>query len=270
MSQVLVGYDGSQSGERALHWAVSECRLRKVDLTICHAWHWPYAFDPVHEWSIDVARRMAGHVLDQGVLAAENLGPQVKIRKVLSSGAGATVLLQEASGSDLIVVGSHGQRGSEGLPAGSTALEIAGRAPCPTVIVRGTGQKSGRIVVGVDGSADSDAALALAFEEAVLHRLEVEVVHAAAGEEPADELQRAAGSRLQTQAAPWCAKYSSMNVHTRLSAEPPRQALLGAAHGAALLVVGRRGQGGIPDLRLGSVSQAMVEYAPCPVMVARA
>jgi nucleotide-binding universal stress UspA family protein len=47
---------------------------------------------------------------------------------------------------------------------------------------------------------------------------------------------------------------------------PPRQALLSAAEDATLLVVGRRGHGDVRGL-LGSVSQYMTHYAPCPVAI---
>jgi nucleotide-binding universal stress UspA family protein len=38
-SYVLVGFDGSAPSERALRWAAEEARLRRLPLTVCHAWH---------------------------------------------------------------------------------------------------------------------------------------------------------------------------------------------------------------------------------------
>lgn len=58
-------------------------------------------------------------------------------------------------------------------------------------------------------------------------------------------------------------------VEARLVAERPQTALILAAEGAQLLVVGARGHGALPDVHLGSVANACVNHAPCPVLVYR-
>ncbi len=67
----------------------------------------------------------------------------------------------------------------------------------------------------------------------------------------------------------WREKYPDVSCTSSFVMQPPRVALCGAAQTAGLLVVGARGLGGIPGLLLGSVSQAVLEHAPCPVAVVR-
>jgi nucleotide-binding universal stress UspA family protein len=133
-----------------------------------------------------------------------------------------------------------------------------------------------RIVVGVDGSRSSRAALCRAAEEARAHDAVLEVV--------------AAWSFLdQITGAPLDPLYGEANVRARLDqtvqevlhdAPPPvirlrpendlpARALLTAAEGAWLVVVGSRGMGGFKGLLLGSVSSHLAHHSPCPVLIVR-
>ena len=143
-----------------------------------------------------------------------------------------------------------------------------------------TGERVGRIVVGVDGSEASRRALAWALEEAALRGASVEAVHAwrvpslAAlslvpvvdfshrGREVLDRAVRdvidAAADRLR-----------AVPLSAVLRDGPVQQALCQVAEGADLLVVGTRGRGAFEGLVLGSVSQYVAGRAPCPVVVTR-
>ncbi|WP_160666182.1 universal stress protein [Pseudarthrobacter sp. ATCC 49987] len=133
-----------------------------------------------------------------------------------------------------------------------------------------------RIVVGVDGSDSSLAALDWALEEARLRSGEVYVVTAwhypvigdAAGRAEdhesfgdnarsvhADALQRSSAARVP--------------VTGEVREGHPAEVLLKAAAGADLLVVGSRGHGGFAGMLLGSVSSHAVHHAHCPVLVVR-
>lgn len=296
-SHVLVGYDGSKEGERALRWAAGEAKLRRLPLEICHAWHWPYPTAQLDPEGLGIVRKMAEHVLDHGVSIVHALAPSVQVRKRLCTGPASAALLHEAYGAEVVVVGSHGHAG---LPMGSSALHVPARATIPAIVVRerrhpdgeaahggsahggsavsATAGTSGRVVVGVDGSASSDAALEFAFEEAALRDWQLVAVYGAwepgavADSElalyaDAVALEHEAGSRLERSVAPWRVKYPQVDARTLLRLEPPREALLSAAEGADLLVVGDRGHGGIPPLLLGAVSQASLVHAPCSVAV---
>jgi nucleotide-binding universal stress UspA family protein len=130
-----------------------------------------------------------------------------------------------------------------------------------------------RIVVGVDGSAGSRRAVRRAADEARAHGASLEVVTAwnmldqvtatefdpnyGEGRARAD-LQEIVAAELGDDGPP-----ASLRIENDL----PARALLSAAEGAWLLVVGSRGLGGFKGLLLGSVSQQVAHHAPCPVLI---
>jgi nucleotide-binding universal stress UspA family protein len=63
-------------------------------------------------------------------------------------------------------------------------------------------------------------------------------------------------------------QHPELTVLRQVTFGHPRTALLDAAADAQLVVVGSRGRGGISGMLLGSVAQAMIHHAPCPVGVA--
>jgi nucleotide-binding universal stress UspA family protein len=140
---------------------------------------------------------------------------------------------------------------------------------------------SGRIVVGVDGSVGSEAALRWAIDEARFRGAEVEVIHSwsypytgeaagmAAISISGDALQKAAEATLTATVDAVRADGASDDValHTRVERGDASAALIRAAEEADLLVVGTRGRGGFAGLLLGSVSQQVVHHAPCAVVV---
>lgn len=132
-----------------------------------------------------------------------------------------------------------------------------------------------RIVVGYDSSPGAHAALRWAAEEARLRGASLDVVHAwtyyvvgATGLMPVDptDLEAAAGTVLD-EALAELGTVRGVEVNRRLTEGPAAQALLHAAEGADLLVVGSRGRGGFAGLLLGSVSQQVSHHARCPVVI---
>ena len=62
-------------------------------------------------------------------------------------------------------------------------------------------------------------------------------------------------------------QHPELTILRQVTFGQPRTALLDAAAGAQLIVVGNRGRGGISGMLLGSVAQAIIHHAPCPVGV---
>ncbi len=132
-----------------------------------------------------------------------------------------------------------------------------------------------RIVVGVDGSAAAEAALVWARDEARRWGAEVLAVQAweftplvVATDAPVDLEALRAGTheslRRQVEAVFGA---DDPTVESRAVEDLPAQALLHAADGADLLVLGSRGLGGVKSFFLGSVSAKVLHDAPCPVVV---
>jgi nucleotide-binding universal stress UspA family protein len=139
------------------------------------------------------------------------------------------------------------------------------------------------IVVGVDGSECSRAALRFALEEASLRRARLRVVHAwtapsVSTYHEADRLIRSGLDRLQEEAQALVdaavrdvvGDSPAVAVETVVLEGAPAPALVQAASDAALLVVGSRGLGGFRALLLGSVGSQCAQYAPCAVAIVRA
>ena len=137
----------------------------------------------------------------------------------------------------------------------------------------------GTIVVGVDGSEGSLAALRFALDEAKVRGAELKAVNAwhvppaayGAGWAPAgvdyDEFRRLAEDALRKTLEDAGASAAGVAVRPVLREGQPADALCAEAEGADMLVVGSRGMGGFRGLLVGSVSQQCVHHAPCPVVV---
>jgi len=152
---------------------------------------------------------------------------------------------------------------------------------------------SGEIVVGVDGSVGSQAALAWALAEARLRNAKLRVVHAyqvpaltfgdvgmgipgtgaqaafaedvervrSASEEQAKSLVESSLRDTVAEAA------NDLQIELDAVEGPAAEVLIEAGRGADLLVVGSRGHGGFVGLLLGSVSQKCAQHPPCPVLI---
>jgi nucleotide-binding universal stress UspA family protein len=84
-----------------------------------------------------------------------------------------------------------------------------------------------------------------------------------------DQLKVMGQIRLERAFSPWREKYPYVDASMVLSLRTPRHALMEAAARAGLLVLGGRGLGGVTGLRLGAVSSALLQHAPCSVAIVR-
>ncbi|MFB4309331.1 universal stress protein [Actinomadura sp. GTD37] len=132
------------------------------------------------------------------------------------------------------------------------------------------------VVVGYDGSRQSEAAVRWAAEAARLRGVPLTVVHAwemfsAVGPMaiPVADLRAAAEEVVAEGARHARDVAAGVDAHAVLGRGGPTTALIEAAAGAELLVVGSRGRGGFTDLVLGSTGVELAAHGPCPVVVVR-
>lgn len=297
---VVVGVDGSEQAAAAVDWAAEEARLRRMPLRVVYVlprWVYDSPRDELavkaHEWMSrkgrdlidrEVARaraRTRDTVEVSGVVvgsATEPTGAPAGAGAV--PGGPAEALIEEAETASLLVVGGRGLGGFLGMLVGSVSLQLAAHAPCPVVVVRRESEVVRReIVVGVDGSQNSLAAVAFAFEEAALRRSRLRAVHtwtnpfsAGAGDmlPPAydlDEVTREERRILAESLTGFSARYPDVKVTQQVVHANPVSALTAVSVFAELLVVGSRGRGGFKALALGSVSQGVLHHVRCPVAV---
>lgn len=137
------------------------------------------------------------------------------------------------------------------------------------------------IVVGVDGSEGARRALDWAIDEARLRGAVVRAVMAWSyidqpaerfdpdygGDDAQEELDALVDAAIGAGATSGAVEPAAVSVERIVVNDLPARALLDAAADADLIVVGARGIGGFKGLLLGSVSQQVVQHAPCPVVV---
>jgi nucleotide-binding universal stress UspA family protein len=145
--RIVVGVDGSPSSRAALRWAVGEAALRDATVVAVHAWSFvPPA--PLAEpgmmpigaldltGQLEAERRAAQAELDAALADAFPDGTPEGVEPKLVDGEPAGVLEAEASGADLVVVGSRGRSGLAYVLLGSVSRHVVDHAPCPVVVVK--------------------------------------------------------------------------------------------------------------------------------------
>jgi nucleotide-binding universal stress UspA family protein len=288
-ASVVVGVDGSAAALAAVRWAAARAVRDGRPLRIVHAYALPLGFPAgvTEEESILAALRREGRRwLAEARDAATESMPLGRVDTELVAAPAATALLRESEDAAVLVAGNQGRNTLTGLLVGSTSLALASRAHCPVVLVRAGHHATevpevGPVVVGVDGTEASEAAVAFAFAEAAAQHAPLIAVHAytesvletalAADDTSMDwTLQHQLGEEtLAERLAGWQEKYPQVSVEREVVHDRPAQALRQRAQTARLVVVGRRGRSGFRDLILGSTSQHLLHHAIAPVAVVR-
>jgi len=173
-----------------------------------------------------------------------------------------------------VVLGSRRlSRLEEVLSANSVVVPVSAQAACPVVVLvnaEHVTQQPPYVVVGVDGSPSSAAAVDHAFEAAALRGAALRAlwVWQAPLLGPADETSAVQECRrlLSEAVAGRAGTYPDVQVSHEVVLGHPVEELAGASEHALAVVVGRRGRGGFTGMRLGSVPHGLLHHAHCPVV----
>jgi nucleotide-binding universal stress UspA family protein len=283
---VLVGLDESACSQEALAWGAADAAARRAPLTIATAVDLPLLADvPVTPQLLASAQETARRRVDEAVQRTRDRVAGLTVEGRVVSGNPAAELLRVAGEADEVVVGSHGTSEISALLIGSVGSQVAEHSPCPAAVVRSR-TSTGPVVVGIANSKHDEAALEYGFGYADRDGLPLVALHVhtvGAFAYPvmpypvppypiAEELARlrAAATRTAEQSVgTWTQKYPEVPVRIDVAEGPAAHELVEASRKASLLVVGTRGHGGLAGMLLGSVSQAAMRHAHCPVAIAR-
>lgn len=195
----------------------------------------------------------------------------------------------EAMGADLVVLGAKGLSGIKRFLLGSVAQKVVRYAPCSVLVVKRRPEILRKILVTLDRSAYASTVVSLLEELPWPRRTEITLLsvverrrYFAAGvslnarvelKKTLDELyrtEREALERVQVKAANRL-QQKVQKVEMEIRGGHPSEEILRVAQagGFDLVVVGSKGLTGVKRFLLGSVSQKIVKYAPCSVLVVR-
>ena len=284
---IVAGVDGSEAADAAARWAAEEAGRRHCGLTLLHA----YAIPVVPEYPDynpfpddlspilrDEGQKMAGRV----AVDLRQAHPRLPIDVVVVAEQPTVALRSASAGAALTVVGSDHVNRFHGVMLGSVALAVASTNPAPVAVIHGGQMQrtTGPVVVGVDGSPTSDAAVAFAFQSAaardttlvavhVWNDLTVPVSHRMRETMDPARIEQEERALLAERTAGWADKYPDVQVQRIVVQGRAVAALLEQSATAQLLVVGSHGRGGFTGMLLGSTSHSLIIHGTCPVVVVR-
>jgi len=281
---VSVGYSGSQTSAQAVDWAVVEAEVRGDALRIVTCadmpvmsgeaalgWDSGAAFQAMREASVVASEQMSTKV--------KAAHPTLTVTAEVIPGPASSALLTGVTAADLIVVGASSHDGAAAFWLGTTPRSLVHNSPCPVAVIRGSATRGApdRIVVGIDGSATSDAAVTWAADEADRHQVGLVLVHGwSYAYAPVDA--SATQARDLTEVDADCELNRSVElarercgatVTGELVETSAVTALLEFVRDGDLLVLGSHGRGGLRSRLLGSTVNSVLDAAAVPVVVVR-
>ncbi|BBX82992.1 universal stress protein [Mycolicibacterium aubagnense] len=286
---VLVGIDGSAESRSAVHWALDTAARHDLPLTVVHVLRepenhctaWGLTSAPKSVRSNPQVEHDAEALVGSAISVIDHLAdatPLGYLRTKLHAAPTAATLADLSGDADMVVVGGTEHHLASPTLWPSIGIDLARHASCPVAVVRGEARIRPcalPVVVGIDGSSASEAAVAIAFDEAASRDVEL-VALCVVKENTTLELSgtmlapdTAGQEVLAERLAGWAEQYPDVNVRPLVAWGDPAQRLLEEAETSQLLVVGSHGRNTMASAVLGSVSSAVVSKSPVPVIIGR-
>ncbi|MER5379864.1 universal stress protein [Streptomyces sp. NPDC002688] len=295
LSPVVAGVDGSAESLAAAVWAAREAERRNRPLHLVHVWDW-HPRRQEGEIVGAAQRHLARSSLRRAEERVRAECPDVRLTDERTEGPATAALLKAADQADVMVLGSRGLSGFTGFLVGSVALGVVAKATRPVVLVRADERAADEHVPTRDGSSSTDTGyrdvvlavdldeacdevIEFAFEAARLRHARLRAVHAWHAAGPiglgAGDIGMAEESWqgeewlgfLKAVLQAWRDKYPDVEVLETVVDDKPSTALVRAATGASLLVVGHRLAERPLGPRTGPVTHAAIHHVGCPVAV---
>lgn len=288
--RILFATDGSSGSDIALD-LLRSLRLRAEDqvevLTVISSHYAGLGIEAGPALAAEAAEQEEADAREIAEAAAARLaasGTKAAARTAEGPAAEAIIAAAATTASDLIVIGSRGRGLLAGALLGSTARALARHSPVAVLIVRDRREAPRRILIAIDGSADSSAALAALAAIPLPRGAEVVLLHVVprrvlgSAKKPLDHELMAGVERqdrvraleLLRRAAGELPPHVSMRVEVEQGTVADRVLAVASGLGIDLIVLGSRGTSLGAGFLQGSTADRVLSGAHCAVLVARA
>ena len=286
--RILLATDGSKDAAAAIAFLLELPLPASAKLRIVSAVTFPtFAFEPlpVREFKSSVLEDVR-RVVDEARATLAPRGFDIETEVAIGNPEEEIARIAREWGADLVVLGARGLGRIKRFLLGSVSLAVARHVSCPVLVVKGRARKLESVLVAMDGSEDSFEALRFLLSLPLMRRTKLRLLSvvepiryptSAPGavrghlirmvKEIENERRGELESVLEKAAAEL--EGSITRVTRSTPTGDPADVIVAAAHDSDLVVVGARGLGGMSRLLLGSVSEKVLRYAPCSVLIVK-